>query len=257
MERGQFTFYASYAAAISRIRKKTERCDAYDALVQYALTGEMPGLETLPDVVAMFMEMALPTLDSSRRKAENGLLGGRKNKSESKSEANDEQEQTESKPEANRKQTGSKKEKEKESKREEEREKENECYTPLPSPSSPKPKTATQLAEEITVLWADPLRNAVFEWLAYKKEKGQNYKETGLRAMLTQIQKAAEQYGADAVIDIIHTSMSSNYTGIVFDRLQQGKTSTKRYTTAADYTPPKPTRDALDKLQKALDSGTI
>ena len=104
MERGQFTFYASYAAAISRIRKKTERCDAYDALVQYALTGEMPDLETMPDVVAMFMEMALPTLDSSRRKAENGLLGGRRSKAESKPEAEEKQEQTESKPKANRKQ---------------------------------------------------------------------------------------------------------------------------------------------------------
>lgn len=232
MERGQFTFYASYAAAISRIRKKAERCDAYDALVQYALTGEMPDLETLPDVVAMFMEMALPTLDSSRRKAENGLLGGKKNKTESKPEADGKQEQTESKPEANGKQTESKKEKESKREEEREKEKENECYTPSPSPSSPKPKTATKLAEEIMVLWVDPLRDAVFEWLAYKKEKGQNYKETGLRALLTQIQKAADQYGYQAVVDVIHTSMSANYAGIVFDRLGERRSAAKTGTAA-------------------------
>ena len=86
----------------------------------------------------------------------------------------------------------------------------------------------------------------MFEWLAYKKEKGQNYKETGLRAMLTQIQKAAEQYGTDAVVDIIHTSMSSNYTGIVFDRLQEKK----RSPAYASSGPQKPLND--DEWEKVM-----
>ena len=38
-ERGQFTFYASFAAALRRLRDPAERCTAYDAIIDYALRG--------------------------------------------------------------------------------------------------------------------------------------------------------------------------------------------------------------------------
>ena len=76
MERSNFTFYESFAAAARRIKKKNERCDFYDAVVNYALYGEEPDMESMPDIVAIAVELINPNLDSSRRKAENGKQGG-------------------------------------------------------------------------------------------------------------------------------------------------------------------------------------
>lgn len=77
MEREQFTFYQSFEKAISRIKKKTDRCEAYDAIVRYALYGEMPDLERIADSAAIAFELSKPNLDASRRKAESGKLGGK------------------------------------------------------------------------------------------------------------------------------------------------------------------------------------
>ena len=117
MEREQFTFYQSFAKAVSRIKSKAARCDAYDVIINYALYGIEPDLEKVSDSAAMAFDLIKPNLDASRRKAENGKAGGLRK-------------QTESKPQANGKQTASKKENEKENKKEgkKEKEKENECY---------------------------------------------------------------------------------------------------------------------------------
>lgn len=76
MVRKQFTFYESFAAALLRIRNKAARCDAYDAIIRYALYDEAPDLDSLPDASAIAFELAKPVLDSSRRKAKSGQLGG-------------------------------------------------------------------------------------------------------------------------------------------------------------------------------------
>lgn len=87
------------------------------------------------------------------------------------------------------------------------------------------PRTATQIAEETMEHWRIDLAAAVRDWLAYKKEKRQGYKEVGLRTLLSQIRQAADKYGEDAVIEIIHNSMASGYQGITLDRLQEKKRS--------------------------------
>lgn len=66
------------------------------------------------------------------------------------------------------------------------------------------------------------LEAAITDWLAYKQERREAYKPTGLKSLLTQIKKAAAEYGDAAVIEIIRQSMSANYMGIVFDRLKKG-----------------------------------
>lgn len=104
-ERSQFTFYDSFYRALKRIKKKADRADAYDAIVTYALLGEEPDLENMPDAAAIAFEVIRPNLDASRRKAANGKKGGEsKKQTESKPEANEstveangKQEQTESK----------------------------------------------------------------------------------------------------------------------------------------------------------------
>ena len=132
MERTQFTFYESFLKAVSRIKKKTDRCDAYDAICNYAMYGVAPDLDKLPDSVAIAFELSKPNLDASRRKATSGRAGGRGKQNESKQEANGKQ--MESKPQANGKQNASKKEKENEIENEIENEKEDEC--PPKSPFS-------------------------------------------------------------------------------------------------------------------------
>lgn len=114
MSRSQFTFYASFASALSRIRKKADRADAYDAICNYALFGTEPDLDKLPDSAAIAFDLIRPTLDASKRKAESGKAGANARQAASKPVASCKQ--TGSKPVANAKlgETASEKEKEKE-----------------------------------------------------------------------------------------------------------------------------------------------
>ena len=70
-----------------------------------------------------------------------------------------------------------------------------------------------------------PALSAAFSsWLQYKREKRQDYKPTGLQSLVTQVQRAAETYGEQAVIDLIGECMANNWQGIIFDRLGGGRT---------------------------------
>ena len=68
------------------------------------------------------------------------------------------------------------------------------------------------------------LQGAFAAWIRYKHEKRQDYKPTGLQSLVTQVQKAAETYGEQAVIDLIGECMANNWQGIIFDRLKSGQT---------------------------------
>lgn len=120
MQRTQFTFYESFFKAVSRIKKKADKADAYDMICAYALYQEEPDLDSASDAVAIAFELLRPVLDKAKERSESGKKGG------SKPEAN--AKQTGSKPEANGKQgeTASKKEKEIEVENEVEVEIENE-----------------------------------------------------------------------------------------------------------------------------------
>lgn len=120
MQRTQFTFYESFFKAVSRIKKKADKADAYDMICAYALYQEEPDLESASDAVAIAFELLRPVLDKAKERSESGKKGG------SKPEAN--AKQTGSKSEANGKQgeTASKKEKEIEVENEVEVEIENE-----------------------------------------------------------------------------------------------------------------------------------
>ena len=68
-----------------------------------------------------------------------------------------------------------------------------------------------------------PALSAAFSsWLQYKREKRQDYKPTGLQSLVAKVQKAAETYGEQAVIDLIGECMANNWQGIIFDRLERG-----------------------------------
>ncbi len=138
MQRTQFTFYESFFKAVSRIKKKADKADAYDMICAYALYQEEPDLESASDAVAIAFELLRPVLDKAKERSESGKKGG------SKPEAN--AKQTGSKPEANGKQgeTASKKEKEIEVENEVEKEIENVCAE---LPSSPSPAAVLPLVD--------------------------------------------------------------------------------------------------------------
>ena len=144
-ERKQFTFYLSIFKAIRKIKKKTDRADAYDAICAYALFGEEPELESMTDSVSIAFELIRPVLDASRRKSKSGKQGGSKPK------------QNESKPEAKVKQTvskpdesASKGEKEKEEEIEKEVEIEHECVKRGCTESKPQAE-----GRSFTAFWED------------------------------------------------------------------------------------------------------
>lgn len=68
------------------------------------------------------------------------------------------------------------------------------------------------------------LRESVEKWVAYKGERREEYKPVGLQSLVTQITKAAEEYGEEAMSDVISRSMAANYKGIVFDWLKETST---------------------------------
>lgn len=62
---------------------------------------------------------------------------------------------------------------------------------------------------------------AVREWLQYKTERREAYKPSGLRSLLMQIQKKADQYSPDIVIDLMQESMSNGWRGIIWERAEK------------------------------------
>ena len=112
MEREQFTFYRSFLNGISRIKNKTSRCEAYDAIVLYALDGTEPDLDKLSDMASLAFVMAKPNIDASRKKAEAGRRGGSSGSSNSSKQTGSKPESNASKPEARAAEANSKQEKE-------------------------------------------------------------------------------------------------------------------------------------------------
>lgn len=88
--RKQFTFYQSYAEAVARIRKKADRADAYDAIVNYALYGAEPDLDNLSDSAAIAFGLIRPVLDTGRKKAQRKAKDNEKKKERSGEEGGNE-----------------------------------------------------------------------------------------------------------------------------------------------------------------------
>lgn len=69
------------------------------------------------------------------------------------------------------------------------------------------------------------VKDKMVEWISYKAEIKDFYTETGLKALLRKVYDRCKTFGDTAVMEVIDDSMSSNYKGIIFDRLNGRKTS--------------------------------
>ncbi len=67
---------------------------------------------------------------------------------------------------------------------------------------------------------SDSLQAKMSEWIKYKTERKEPYKEQGMKSLLRQVENKAMQYGDDAVYSLIDECMANNWKGIIFDRLQ-------------------------------------
>ena len=59
------------------------------------------------------------------------------------------------------------------------------------------------------------------EWITYKTERKEQYKEQGMKSLLRQIETNCVLYGDQTICDLIDDSMANGWKGIIFDRLKQ------------------------------------
>lgn len=107
--RNQFTFYKSYYDAIQALSKR-DQSSLILAVCAYAIYETPP--KGLSNAAFTAFNLIKPTLDSGRRKAESGALGGQANCKQNGSNTQANCKQNGSKAEANRKQGESAREKE-------------------------------------------------------------------------------------------------------------------------------------------------
>ena len=73
---------------------------------------------------------------------------------------------------------------------------------------------------------SDDLQAKMSEWITYKTERKEPYKEQSMKSLLRQVENNAMQYGDYAVCSLIDECMASNWKGIIFDRLKNQKKPT-------------------------------
>lgn len=69
-------------------------------------------------------------------------------------------------------------------------------------------------------LLSDDLQSKIGEWITYKTERKEPYKEQGMKSLLRQIENNAKAYGDQAVCNLIDECMAAGWKGIIFDRLK-------------------------------------
>ena len=71
--------------------------------------------------------------------------------------------------------------------------------------------------------------NKITEWLNYKQERKELYKEIGLKNLLKQIDSKIDNYGEKDVINLISECMANNYKGIIFDKINKEQKENKEH----------------------------
>ena len=78
-------------------------------------------------------------------------------------------------------------------------------------------------------IFSDLLTAKITEWIKYKVERKEGYKEQGMKSLLRQLENKAMQHGEEAICNLIDECMANNWKGIIFDRLsKQQKTADQK-----------------------------
>jgi hypothetical protein len=89
----------------------------------------------------------------------------------------------------------------------------NEKVTESGKPSIPIPNPSPNPEEAILLQLSEEVRPSVALWIQYKNEKGQRYKPTGLKALVSRFNRVTSERGALAVTNAIEKSMAANWQG--------------------------------------------
>ena len=76
--------------------------------------------------------------------------------------------------------------------------------------------------------YSNLLKEIIISWFDYKVQRNENYQEQGFKSLLTQIKNNVDKHGEEKVIDVINSSMASNYKGIIWDKLKQQNISVRK-----------------------------
>lgn len=183
-----FTFYKNYYEIIKYLPDE-QKIQLYDAILEYMFDNKEPKLDGL--IKGIWINLKMP-LDTSKNNIENGKKGGApKGNSNAKKQ-----------PKNNRKTT------EKQA---------NNIFLFLLS------NFFISNFLFLNNVDKDKLKNKVEEWLKYKIERKEPYKETGFKTLLARIESATSQYGVEEIISLIDECMANNYKGIIFEKLKGKK----------------------------------
>ena len=67
----------------------------------------------------------------------------------------------------------------------------------------------------------EDVQSKMAEWITYKTERKEPYKEQGMKSLLRKVENSYLTYGEQALCDLIDECMASGWKGIIFDRLEQ------------------------------------
>lgn len=184
-----FTFYRNYYEIIKHLSNK-EKIQLYDAILDYMFEDKEPELNGLLNGIWINLKMPL---DSNKKNINNGKKGGRP-KTKEKPKDNPDKTQKEPKTKANN----------------------ISYFLFLISNNNYK-----------YIINNSNIYNKIIEWLEYKQERKELYKETGLRNLLSEIENNIEIYGEDLLVKLISYCMANNYKGIIFEKLKKEKNKPK------------------------------
>lgn len=66
--------------------------------------------------------------------------------------------------------------------------------------------------------------DVIKNWLLYKAERGESYKEQGMKSLMTVFNKNFVKYGTERVSDAVEYSVSNMYAGVVWNNLERKET---------------------------------
>ena len=221
--RDGFVFYRSFWECISELDADTQAA-VLKALCEYALDDKEPAPGGIASAIFRLMK---PQVDANNKRYENGKKGGRPKTEavteETKQKPNHNQTVTKDEPKETEAEP---KEKDKDKVKDKEKEKVKENIKPIMRTGA-QGMTASQMV--IDHGFSPSMQTKVLDWIKYKVEKRQGYKETGLKSLLTVVQRQIDLYGEDAVIRCIEDSMAAGWQGIAWQRIEGKPKSKDRY----------------------------
>lgn len=223
-----FVFYKSFMDAVQDLPPEV-RCEAYEAIMTYSFTGEEPEMSQIAKIV---FRMAKPQLDANKDRRKNAKKGGEAKRDKAKAEQETAKAEQKTAKAENDSAYGT-----------EEvlpmAEKDSAYGTQGAVPNvnvngngnvnvngneNGKGKSKEKTQKEKDALaersFSEPVKEALTDWLQYKREKGQSYKPTGLKQLFDGIETEIKNRGEPAVIEGIRNSMQNNWQGIFYHRPQ-------------------------------------